>query len=119
MTFASERGVRRLLSIAAAGVPFAFASIRAIQTGDDFRYFWVAFAGLIGAAAAARAGRGSRQRSIRAVALAAGSFVTATLLAVIAAVLIGTRLGPGLVVVAASFGLCFAAAVLLDLLARV
>jgi hypothetical protein len=106
------------LSIAAAAVPFAFASIRAAQTGTDFRYFWVALAGLLGAAAAVRLRRADARLPSAAAALAIGAFVIATLLSVAGALLIGTRLGPGLLVVAASFGLCFAAAVFLHLLAR-
>ena len=41
----------RALSWAAAAMPFAFASIRALRTTWDFRYFLIASAGLIGAAA--------------------------------------------------------------------
>jgi peptidoglycan/LPS O-acetylase OafA/YrhL len=105
------------LAIAAAAVPFAFASIRVAQTGRDVRYFVVALAGLIGALGTIVLGR-ARGRRPMVAAVAAGAFVVATLLACVAAVLIGTKLGPGLLVVAASFGLCFAAAVLLHLLAR-
>jgi hypothetical protein len=36
-------------------------------------------------------------------------FIMATLLAIIAAMVLGTRLGPGILVVAAAFGSCFAA----------
>lgn len=107
------------LSIVSTAVPFAFASIRAIQTGKDVRYLWVALAGLFGAAATVRAGRAYSRRSTAAVALAVGAFVVATLFSVAGALLIGTRLGPGLLVVAAAFGLCFAAAAFLHLLARV
>jgi hypothetical protein len=106
------------LSIAAAAVPFAFASIRAAQTGQDFRYFWVAAAGLLGAAGTVSVGRSYGKRPVAAVALTFGAFVVATLFSVAGALLIGTRLGPGLLVVAASFGLCFAAAAFLHLLAR-
>jgi len=97
------------LSLAAAGLPFAFASIRAIQTGWDFRYFLIAFAGLLGAAAVPI----GRQyiAAWGTVAMALTAFVTATLLSVLAAVAIGTRLGPGLLVVAASFAACFAGAI--------
>jgi len=113
-----KRRLLRVMSIAAAALPFAFASIRAVQTGSDFRYFWLAFAGLFGAAVTVGLGRGTNSgRST--LALAAAAFAVATLLSTLTAMLIGTRLGPGLLVVAGSFSWCFAAGALLHLLARV
>jgi len=58
--------------------------------------------------------RGLRVR----VALSAGAFVIATLFAVMAAVLLGTTVGPGLLVVASAFGFCGAASCVLHALAR-
>jgi uncharacterized membrane protein HdeD (DUF308 family) len=101
-----------------AAVPFGFALIRAVSTGSDFRYFWVALAGLLGAVATVRIGRAYGARPAAAVALAAGAFLAATLLAVLAALSIGTALGPGLLVVGSAFGVCFAVGSLLHLLAR-
>lgn len=106
------------LSVAAAAVPFAFALIRAVTTRSDFRYFLVALAGLLGAAAALRAGRAYAASPAAAVTVAAGAFVAATVLSMLAALLIGTTPGPGMLVVASSFGACFAAGVLIHLLAR-
>src|SRR5262247_1815447 len=113
-----KRRLLRVMSIAAAAVPFAFASIRAAQTGQDFRYFWVALAGLLGAVGTVVVVRARESWSTPA-ALAAAAFVVSTLLAAAAAVLIGTKPGLGLLVVAASFALCFAAGAFLDALARV
>jgi hypothetical protein len=113
-----RRRLIHVLSLAAAGVPLAFALIRAVQTGQDFRYFLIAIAGLIGAVGTVCVGRARGWRPAEAVALAGGTFVIATTLAATAALLIGTRLGPGLLVVAAAFGLCFATAAFLHLLAR-
>ena len=104
-----KRMAVHLLSLAAGGVPFAFASIRAIQTGWDFRYFLIAVAGLLGAAAAVAIGRA--HTGGRGFAMAMAAFVAAALLSVLAAMTIGTRLGPGLLIVAAAFAVCFAAAV--------
>ena len=98
------------LSFAAGGVPFAFASIRAIQTGWDFRYFLIAVAGLVGAAATVAIGR-AYATGWSTFAMAMAAFVAAALLSVLAAMTIGTRLGPGLLIVAAAFAVCFAAAV--------
>ena len=108
----------RALSLAAAAMPFAFASIRAIRTTWDFRYFLMAFAGLLGAAATLAIGRGYADGS-RSVAMTLAAFGAAALLSVLAAMAIGTRFGLGLLVVAASFAVCFAAAAFFHLHARV
>ena len=113
-----KRTMAHALSLAAAGLPFAFASIRAVQTGWDFRYFMIAAAGLIGAAAAVAIGR-TYASGWTTVTAALVAFVTASALSVLAAMAIGTRLGLGLLVVADSFGACFAAAVFFHLYARV
>src|SRR3954468_21516195 len=102
----------RGLSVPFTAVPFAFGLIRAVRTGYDFRYLWMAFASLIGAAGIIAISRGSRRPVPIAFALSAAAFVSSTLLAMVAAMLLGTRMGPGMLVVAASFGLCFATGVL-------
>ena len=106
------------LSAGAAAVPFAFALVRAVTTGRDVRYFWVALAALLGATVVIVAGRARASRPMAAVAPAAAVFVVATVLAVLAALLIGTTFGPGVVVVASAFGFCFAVAAALHVLAR-
>jgi hypothetical protein len=109
-----NRLLARALSLAAAALPVGFASIRAIQTGWDFRYFLIAFAGLIGATVAMAVRRGGTTRSgVFATTMAA--FAAAALFSTVAAMAIGTRLGPGLLVVSASFAACFAAAVFFHL----
>jgi hypothetical protein len=115
----SRRG--RLLNMAAVGsaaVPFVFALIRAIETRRDFRYFWVALGALCGAAAILLLARPSPVTLSRAITRAASMFVLATLFAVVAALLLGTRLGPGIIIVAMSFGACVALGGFLRLLAR-
>jgi len=102
------------VSILFAAVPFAFALIRAFETGGrDLRYVWVALAALCGAAATILIARPYGGGPNAAVALSAGVFVIATLLAVCAALLLGTRLGPGILVVGSAFGFCFAVGCLL------
>ena len=94
-------------SIVAASIPFGFALIRAVSTRGDVRYFWVALAGLLGGIATLcvfTPDRGKR------VAAASAIFVVATVSAVAAALLIGTRLGLGVLVVGAAFGFWFAVA---------
>jgi len=106
------------LSIFVAAVPFAFALTRAFRTGNDLRYFWVALASLLGAMTTVAVGRAHLRTPIALVALGSGVFVVATLVAVLAAALIGTALGLGIITVAAAFGLCFAVGALLHILAR-
>ena len=106
------------LSIFFAAVPFAFALIRAGRTGYDLRYFWVAVASLVGATMVMAAGRAYGRGLEVSVALSAGAFVVATLFAVLAAVLLGTTVGPGILVVASAFGFCCAASCVLHVLAR-
>lgn len=96
------------IAIAFAATPFAFALIRLVQTGTDSRYVVVALASSCGAALAMLLTTPvTRARFLR---VAVNVFIIASLLAVIAALLLGTRLGPGILVVAAAFGFCFASA---------
>jgi hypothetical protein len=113
MTRSRRGSLLQALAVACGAVPFAFALIRAVQTGTDFRYFWVALGGLCGAAASMAVARRYDRTSKAAVALPIAVFAAATLLAVLAALLIGTTLGPGVLVVGAGFGFCFAAGCLL------
>lgn len=120
MTLKQALQSRRLISLSlfVAAVPFAFAVIRAARTGYDLRYFWVALASLLGALATIAVGRSHARTRIAFVALSAGVFAIATLVAVLAAALMGTILGLGIIVVAAAFGFCFAVGALLHMLAR-
>jgi hypothetical protein len=105
-------------SLAVAAIPFAFALIRAVATGRDVRYLWVALAAACGTAAIMRAARRYGSSPGAAAAISLGVFVTSTLAAVLAALLLGTRLGPGILVVGSAFGFCFAVACLLHVLSR-
>jgi hypothetical protein len=112
-----ERGFQAL-SILFGAVPFAFALVRAVRTGYDLRYLWVALGALLGATVVLAVGRAFNRRSSVTVALSAGSFVIATLLATGAALLLGTRLSPGVFVVGSGFGFCCAASCVLHALAH-
>jgi ABC-type glycerol-3-phosphate transport system permease component len=90
-------------------LPFAFAIIRAVRTGSDLRYIWVALAGLVGAVAVMAVTKQRARTPTESVIVAAGVFVVSTLVSVLAAMALGTTLGPGILVVACSFGACFAA----------
>jgi hypothetical protein len=97
----------RSISIFFVVMPFLFGLLRAVISGNDLRYLWVAAASLFGAAAFTAATHAPSHR--RRIALSIGAFIVATLCSIAAAMLLGTRFGPGLLVVAASFGLCSAA----------
>ena len=100
-----QRRIVRALGLACGAAPFVFALIRAVTTeGSDTRYFWVALASTAGAAIVLLQGNASRTASIVAQSLA--GFVLSTMSAVLAARVLGTSLGPGLLVVATAFGLC-------------
>lgn len=105
--------MRRTLTIAFAALPFAFGAIRAAKTGTDARYLWVALAAGLGTLAVAQiAGRS------RPAARALLAFLASGATGIGAALLLGTKLGPGILVVAASFAACFAAAILAAAFAR-
>ena len=118
MNRSARRWSLHVLSDGFAALPFAFAAIRAAATGGkDLRYVWVALAALAGAAiVVAVAGRHGKSLGAVGV-LFAAILVSSTLLAIVAALLLGTVLGVGILVVAFSFGLCFAAGGLLHVLA--
>jgi hypothetical protein len=97
-----------VLAAGATGLPFAFGIIRAVTSGHDFRYIWVALASSMAGAGVMTYGKVSSPSWRSALTLAAGVFVVATTAAVLAARLLGTTIGPGMLVVASSFGLCFA-----------
>jgi len=107
----------RLTSVALLALPVAFGVIRALTTGNDFRYLWLAAAAIVGSLAVAFVGGTSGGGSIP---------VGRTLLSVIAgaacaagvAMLMGTKAGLGIAVVAVSFGLCTGAGAVLAALTR-
>jgi hypothetical protein len=108
----------RVLALLAAAVPFVFGLIRLAQTGSDARYLVVAAAALCGAAAVMTFTRTGTAASSARLGTVARVFVGATVLAVAAALFLGTRLGPGMLIVGAAFGFCFAVASALHMRAR-
>jgi len=96
----------RALSLLFAAAPLSFGVIRAVRTGSDLRYLWVAIAALVGATAVMVVGTRSNTVRHGAIAPSAAAFVSASVLAVLMAMLLGTTLGLGIVVVATSFGFC-------------
>jgi uncharacterized membrane protein YccC len=95
-----------LASVFFAAVPVTFGLIRAVSTGDDVRYLWLAAAAILGSMVVMPFGRessGPAQVSLRRVlgAVAAGAVCAAA-----TALLMGATAGPGVAIVALAFGLC-------------
>lgn len=89
-------------------VPFAFGVLRALETGSDFRFLWTALGSSLGAILVMTLGK-ARSRSRHALfSLSIVALVMATLLAALAALLLGARSAPAIWVVAFGFGLCSA-----------
>jgi hypothetical protein len=106
------------LSILLAAVPFVFALIRAIQTGTDFRYLWMAIAAFIGAALVMVIGKARDQTQNVVLQLSAIAFLTSTLVAGLTGRLLGARSITGILVVCVAFGLFSAAGQSLYALSR-
>ena len=94
-------------------VPVVFGLIRAISTGDDVRYLWLALSAIVGSMAVMVLGRRASDslrvspgRAVAAVAAGATS-------AAATAILLGATPGPGVAIVAVAFGLCSGASAVL------
>jgi len=112
----SHQQLSQSLSILFGAVPFAFALVRAVRTGHDLRYLWVALAALLGAAIAMAMRESRPTRTV--VGLGLTAFVLATLLGMAMALFLGTQLGPGVMVVGSGVGCCLAASCVLYALAH-
>ena len=116
MTQSHQKRGAQSLSILLGAVPFAFALVRAVRTGDDLRYLWVAFAALLGTTMAMAMRKALRTRTSLGLGLTA--FVLATLLATAVALFLGTQFGLGVLLVGSGFGGCLAASCVLYALAH-
>ena len=108
----------RLLGVLVAALPVAFGFVRAISTGDDFRYLWLAAAAILGSLAVMwpeyRAPGTARTAPARVVgALASGAACAAA-----TAIVLGATAGPGVAIVAVAFGICTGTGMLLGTVAR-
>jgi hypothetical protein len=107
-----------ILSILLAAVPFAFALIRAFQTGTDFRYLWLAIAALFSAALVMVLGKAREGRRNVVLALWAVAFFTSTLVTVFVGRLLEARSSTAIWVIAVAFGLFSSTGQLLYTLSR-
>jgi glucose uptake protein GlcU len=112
------RPILVVLAFALALAPFVAALIRFTQTGTDARYFWVALAAFLGALAVMLIGKAGTQRKGIVLRLSGVAFLVSTLLAVLAARLLGARAAFGIVAVAIVVALFTTAGQLLYALSR-
>ena len=112
------RPIRVVLAAALALAPFVAALIRFTQTGTDVRYFWVALAAFLGALMVMLIGRAGTQRQGVVLRLSAIAFLVSTLLAVLAARLLGASAAFGIWAVAIVFALFSTAGQVLYSLSR-
>jgi hypothetical protein len=106
-----------LAAVLSAAVPVTFGCIRAVTTGDDVRYLWMAGAALLGSMAAVRGRGGVSHANVvlrrEAIAVAGGAVCAAAM-----AALQGARSVPSVTIVALAFGLCTGTSAVFAMLAR-
>lgn len=118
MSRSPRQRLLRLLSIAFAAAPFAFAVVRGLRTGSDLRFLRLALASFFGATLVMWLGRSRRRRGGALLALAAGAFVLAAVVAAATAWLLGARSAASVWFVSVGVALCWAVSYALDALAE-
>ena len=107
-----------LAAAMAAAVPVAFGVIRAVTTGDDVRYLWMAAAAILGSMAFVPWRSGAARSSTLPIGRGMAAIVSGTVCAAVMAVIQGARSVPGVAIVAVSFGLCTGMSAMFAMLAR-
>jgi hypothetical protein len=105
MTSDRSRPIRVAFAVALALAPFVAALIRFTQTRTDVRYFWVALASFLGALIVMLIGRARTQTRKVVLRLSVVAFFVSTLLAVLAARLLGANAAFGIWAVAIVYAL--------------
>ena len=116
MTGSARQKGFAVLAVAFALAPFAFGSIRAIQTGSDYRMLWMAVASAIGALALGAFA--ARRRGSLALGFVILTLILSTMLAGVTGYMLGATAGPGVWMVAFVLGLCSAISLTLFSLSR-
>lgn len=107
-----------LVALLFAAAPVIFGFVRAINTGDDFRYLWLAAAAILGSAVVMVPGYVASGAAQVSPGRAAGAVAAGAACAAAAATLLGATPGPGVAIVAVAFGLCTGTSAVLLILAR-
>ena len=93
----------KLVGLLLVAVPFAFGILRAMSTGTDFRYIWVALASTVTGAIALKAVGGTQPLTLGRISIAV---IAATLAASAVAFAQGATSLPAALTVAIGFALC-------------
>ena len=98
-----------LAAILLTAAPFAFALIRAFQTGSDLRYLWVAIAAFIGTNVVIAAGKARSRTTSGVFILTTAATVLGTIVAGLSARFMTNTASAAAWMVALFFAFCFAA----------
>jgi hypothetical protein len=104
----------RLIAFLPAAVPVVFALVRALRTGHDLRYVWMALAAIVATALVMKVGGARRRGPAAVMALTAAAAIASAALATLVAIVLGATAGAGIAVVSVVFGVCCAASGALD-----
>ena len=107
-----------LVAVPLAAAPVIFGCVRAINTGDDFRYLWLAAAAILGSLVVMVPGYGASGPARVSPGRAASAVAAGAACAAAAAISLGATAGPGVAIVAVAFGLCTGTSAVLLTLAR-
>ena len=107
-----------LIAALLAATPVIFGLVRAINTGDDFRYLWLAAAAILGSLVVMVPGYGASGPARVSPGRAASAVAAGAACAAAAAISLGATAGPGVAIVAVAFGLCTGTSAVLLTLAR-
>jgi hypothetical protein len=94
-----------VVGILLVAAPFAFGLLRAINTGTDWRYLWVALGAFIGSAVIIAIGRARSTASVT-IGNAFSALLVSTLAAVLAAKYIGNTRSTATWIVSFAFAFC-------------
>lgn len=107
-----------IAAILAAAAPFAFGLIRALSTGNDWRYVWAALAAFAGSGLVIGIGVSRSRTSVVTVGLALLGLIVGTLWAVAEAEYLANAHGASPWIVSFAFSLCETAGAVLYFMSR-
>jgi hypothetical protein len=118
LSLAPNRTLVRVAAAALAAIPLAFGSLRALQTGKDFRYLITAIASLATATIITRLVATRDREAVRPLWRSMIALIGATIVAAGVAYGLGARSGPAIWFVALGFSVCMTASTALGQFAR-
>jgi hypothetical protein len=118
MPGSTRRTLLLLAALILGAVPAIFGLIRAITTGDDVRYLWLAASAMLGSLAVMVLGHGTSGPAQVSPGRAVGAIAAGAACAAATAIFLGATAGPGVAIVALAFGLCTGLSAVLGTIAR-